>query len=90
VLLDAPTPASDRHRYDRATAHLGGRGAVGDLARFDANAADLVRSAGGKAIRGASRSVRWGGGVGAPSRSMRAGGQSGLPVRRAWPLGLVG
>ncbi|MET8623395.1 alanine racemase [Kitasatospora sp. NPDC004669] len=60
VMLDAPAPAplSDRHRYDRATAHLDGPVAVVDLAAFDANAADLVRRAGGKPIRVASKSLR--------------------------------
>ncbi|MER7584213.1 amino acid deaminase/aldolase [Kitasatospora sp. NPDC097691] len=60
VILDAPAPApvSDRLRYDRATAHLDGPVAVVDLAAFDANAADLVRRAGGKPIRVASKSVR--------------------------------
>ncbi|MFF2353636.1 amino acid deaminase/aldolase [Kitasatospora sp. NPDC058115] len=54
----APSPAADRARYDRATAHLDGPVAVVDLAAFDANAADLVRRAGGKPIRVASKSVR--------------------------------
>lgn len=62
VILDAPAPApapvSDRLRYDRATAHLDGPVAVVDLAAFDANAADLVRRAGGKPIRLASKSIR--------------------------------
>ncbi|MFE4513187.1 amino acid deaminase/aldolase [Kitasatospora sp. NPDC056783] len=62
VILDAPatapTPVSDRLRYDRATAHLDGPVAVVDLAAFDANAADLVRRAGGKPIRLASKSIR--------------------------------
>ncbi|WP_030461549.1 amino acid deaminase/aldolase [Kitasatospora sp. NRRL B-11411] len=49
---------SDRARYDRATAHLDTPLAVVDLAAFDANAADLVRRAGGKPIRVASKSVR--------------------------------
>ncbi|MER7704412.1 amino acid deaminase/aldolase [Kitasatospora sp. NPDC097605] len=53
-----PTPAADRARYDRATAHLDGPVAVVDLAAFDANAADLVRRAGGKPVRVASKSVR--------------------------------
>ncbi|MFE2726921.1 amino acid deaminase/aldolase [Kitasatospora sp. NPDC059327] len=52
------SPAADRARYDRATAHLDGPVAVVDLAAFDANAADLVRRAGGKPIRVASKSVR--------------------------------
>ncbi|MFE7193593.1 amino acid deaminase/aldolase [Kitasatospora sp. NPDC057541] len=54
----APSPAADRARYDRATAHLDGPVAVLDLAAFDANAADLVRRAAGKPIRVASKSVR--------------------------------
>ncbi|WP_406094458.1 amino acid deaminase/aldolase [Kitasatospora purpeofusca] len=54
----APSPAADRARYDRATAHLDGPVAVVDLAAFDANAADLVRRAGGKPVRVASKSVR--------------------------------
>ncbi|WP_031074081.1 alanine racemase [Streptomyces sp. NRRL WC-3742] len=58
ALLDAPAPVSDRLRYDRATAHLDGPVAVVDLAAFDANAADLVRRAGGKPIRVASKSLR--------------------------------
>ncbi|MGW4379810.1 alanine racemase [Kitasatospora sp. NPDC004531] len=49
---------SDRARYDRATAHLDAPLAIVDLAAFDANAADLVRRAGGKPIRVASKSVR--------------------------------
>lgn len=51
-------PATDRARYDRATAHLDAPIAVVDLAAFDANAADLVRRAGGKPVRVASKSVR--------------------------------
>ncbi|MEW2546521.1 amino acid deaminase/aldolase [Streptomyces sp. NPDC047002] len=50
--------ASDRARYDRATAHLEAPLAVVDLDAFDANADDLVRRAGGKPIRVASKSVR--------------------------------
>ncbi|MFP8941509.1 amino acid deaminase/aldolase [Streptomyces fenghuangensis] len=50
--------AADRARYDRATAHLDAPLAVVDLAAFDANAADLVRRAGGKPVRVASKSVR--------------------------------
>ncbi|WP_345646000.1 amino acid deaminase/aldolase [Streptomyces tremellae] len=50
--------ASDRARYDRATAHLDAPLAVVDLDAFDANADDLVRRAGGKPIRVASKSVR--------------------------------
>ncbi|MEU9759376.1 amino acid deaminase/aldolase [Streptomyces sp. NPDC047985] len=50
--------AADRTRYDRATAHLDAPLAVVDLDAFDANADDLVRRAGGKPIRVASKSVR--------------------------------
>ncbi|GAA0633683.1 amino acid deaminase/aldolase [Streptomyces thermocarboxydovorans] len=50
--------AFDRARYDRATAHLDAPLAIVDLAAFDANADDLVRRAGGKPIRVASKSVR--------------------------------
>lgn len=50
--------AADRARYDRATAHLDAPLALVDLAAFDANAADLVRRAGGKPVRVASKSVR--------------------------------
>ncbi|MFE0422946.1 amino acid deaminase/aldolase [Streptomyces sp. NPDC058953] len=50
--------AADRARYDRATAHLDAPFAVVDLTAFDANAADLVRRAGGKPVRIASKSVR--------------------------------
>ncbi|TXS49843.1 amino acid deaminase/aldolase [Streptomyces sp. t39] len=50
--------AADRARYDKATAHLDAPLAVVDLDAFDANADDLVRRAGGKPIRVASKSVR--------------------------------
>ncbi|MCF3963241.1 amino acid deaminase/aldolase [Streptomyces fuscigenes] len=50
--------ASDRARYDRATAHMDAPLAVVDLDAFDANADGLVRRAGGKPIRVASKSVR--------------------------------
>ncbi|MET9217332.1 amino acid deaminase/aldolase [Streptomyces sp. NPDC088197] len=50
--------AADRTRYDRATAHLDAPVAIVDLEAFDANADDLVRRAGGKPIRVASKSVR--------------------------------
>ncbi len=50
--------AADRARYDRATAHLDAPLAIVDLEAFDANAADLVRRAGGKPVRIASKSVR--------------------------------
>ncbi|MET8751450.1 amino acid deaminase/aldolase [Streptomyces sp. NPDC059104] len=49
---------SDRARYDRATAHLDAPLAIVDLDAFDANADDLVRRAGGKPVRVASKSVR--------------------------------
>ncbi|MEU9039795.1 amino acid deaminase/aldolase [Streptomyces sp. NPDC048352] len=49
---------SDRARYDRATAHLDAPLAMVDLDAFDANADDLVRRAGGKPVRVASKSVR--------------------------------
>lgn len=50
--------AADRARYDRATAHLDAPLAIVDLEAFDANAVDLVRRAGGKPVRVASKSVR--------------------------------
>ncbi|MGW2056398.1 amino acid deaminase/aldolase [Streptomyces sp. NPDC001840] len=50
--------ATDRARYDRATAHLDAPLAIVDLDAFDANADDLVRRAGGKPVRVASKSVR--------------------------------
>ncbi|MEU9342158.1 amino acid deaminase/aldolase [Streptomyces sp. NPDC048278] len=50
--------AADRARYDRATAPLEAPLAIVDLEAFDANADDLVRRAGGKPIRVASKSVR--------------------------------
>ncbi|MGW6273222.1 amino acid deaminase/aldolase [Streptomyces sp. NPDC055060] len=50
--------AADKARYDRATAHLDAPVAIVDLEAFDANADDLVRRAGGKPIRVASKSVR--------------------------------
>ncbi|MGA5131695.1 amino acid deaminase/aldolase [Streptomyces olivoreticuli] len=53
----AGSPA-DRARYDRATASLDAPLAVVDLQAFDANARDLVRRAGGKPVRVASKSVR--------------------------------
>ncbi|WP_084960611.1 amino acid deaminase/aldolase [Thermoactinospora rubra] len=48
----------DRLRYDRATAALEPPFAILDLAALRANAADMVRRAGGKPIRVASKSVR--------------------------------
>ncbi|MFJ2559901.1 MULTISPECIES: amino acid deaminase/aldolase [unclassified Streptomyces] len=53
-----PPRATDRARYDRATAHLDAPLALVDLDAFDANADDLVRRAGGKPLRVASKSVR--------------------------------
>lgn len=50
--------AADRVRYDRATAQLEAPLAIVDLDAFDANADDLVRRAGGKPVRVASKSVR--------------------------------
>ncbi|MGW8375737.1 amino acid deaminase/aldolase [Streptomyces sp. ODS28] len=50
--------AADRARYDRATAHAEAPLAVVDLAAFDANADAVVRRAGGKPVRIASKSVR--------------------------------
>lgn len=50
--------AADRARYDRATAHLDAPVAIVDLEAFDANADDLLRRAGEKPIRVASKSVR--------------------------------
>ncbi|HEY8986971.1 MAG TPA: amino acid deaminase/aldolase [Streptomyces sp.] len=50
--------ATDRARYDRATAHLDAPVAIVDLDAFDANAEDLRRRAAGKPIRVASKSVR--------------------------------
>ena len=47
-----------RARLDAATAHLEPPFAVVDLDAFDANAADLLRRAGGKPVRLASKSVR--------------------------------
>jgi D-serine deaminase-like pyridoxal phosphate-dependent protein len=50
--------SADRERYDRATAHLDAPLAIVDLDSFEANARDLVRRAGGKPVRVASKSVR--------------------------------
>ncbi len=49
---------ADRTRLDRATAQLDPPFAVVDLDAFDANAADLLRRAGGVPIRLASKSLR--------------------------------
>jgi D-serine deaminase-like pyridoxal phosphate-dependent protein len=58
-VFDTTAPlAAVRARYDRATADLEAPLAVVDLAAFDANAADLVRRAGGLPVRVASKSVR--------------------------------
>ncbi|MFG1753807.1 amino acid deaminase/aldolase [Streptosporangium sandarakinum] len=48
----------DRQRYDRATAHLDPPFAVLDLAAMRSNAESMVRRAGGKPIRVASKSIR--------------------------------
>ncbi|MBU7599893.1 amino acid deaminase/aldolase [Streptomyces sp. P38-E01] len=58
MFASASHPSADRARYDRATAHLDAPLALVDLDAFDANAADLVRRAGGKPVRVASKSVR--------------------------------
>jgi D-serine deaminase-like pyridoxal phosphate-dependent protein len=50
--------AADRARYERATARLDAPFAMVDLEAFDANADDLVRRAGGKPIRLATKSLR--------------------------------
>ena len=50
--------SADRARLDAATAALEAPFAVVDLDAFDANAADLLRRAGGKRVRLASKSVR--------------------------------
>ena len=55
-MTDPPEPA--RARLDAATAGLEPPFAVVDLDAFDANAADLLRRAGGKPVRLASKSVR--------------------------------
>ena len=55
---NARWPWTTATRLDRATADLDPPFAVVDLDAFDANAADLVRRAGGKPIRVASKSVR--------------------------------
>ena len=47
-----------RFRFDTATEHLEPPFAVVDLEAFDANAADLLRRAGGKHVRLATKSVR--------------------------------
>ncbi|MFD8030147.1 amino acid deaminase/aldolase [Streptomyces sp. NPDC059717] len=50
--------AADRARYDRATADLDAPLAIVDLDAFDTNAEDVLRRAGGKPVRVASKSVR--------------------------------
>ena len=52
------TDSMQHARLDAATRHLPAPLAVVDLEAFDANAADLVRRAGGRPIRVASKSVR--------------------------------
>jgi D-serine deaminase-like pyridoxal phosphate-dependent protein len=52
------TGVVSHRRLDRATAHLEPPFAVVDLDAFDRNAADLLRRAGGKPVRLASKSVR--------------------------------
>ena len=54
----SPLTAADRDRLDAATAGLDPPFAVVDLDAFDANAADLLRRAGGVPVRLASKSVR--------------------------------
>jgi D-serine deaminase-like pyridoxal phosphate-dependent protein len=52
------TEASERDRYNQATARLDPPFAVVDLDAFDSNALDLVRRSGGLPIRVASKSLR--------------------------------
>jgi len=52
------TEASERDRYDQATARLDPPFAVVDLAAFDSNASDMVRRSGGLPIRVVSKSLR--------------------------------
>ena len=52
------TEASERDRYNQATARLDPPFAVVDLAAFDSNAGDLVRRSGGLPIRVVSKSLR--------------------------------
>jgi D-serine deaminase-like pyridoxal phosphate-dependent protein len=60
VIADRIRPDRDalRNRLDRATARLETPIAALDLAAFDDNAAELVKRAGGKPLRVASKSVR--------------------------------
>ena len=53
-----PAPADDLARLDRATAALDPPFAVVDLDAFRANARDMLRRAGGRPIRLASKSIR--------------------------------
>ncbi|MFL5818121.1 MAG: amino acid deaminase/aldolase [Conexibacter sp.] len=53
-----PVPADDLERLDRATAALDPPFAVIDLDAFRANARDMLRRAGGRPIRLASKSIR--------------------------------
>ncbi len=53
-----PAPADDLTRLDRATAELDPPFAVVDLDAFRANARDMLRRAGGRPIRLASKSIR--------------------------------
>ncbi len=57
-MADAAARAGTRERLEAATRELQAPLAVVDLDAFDANAADLVRRAGGKPVRVASKSVR--------------------------------
>jgi D-serine deaminase-like pyridoxal phosphate-dependent protein len=50
--------STTRSRYDEATRELDPPLAIVDLAAYDANAADMVRRAGGRPIRVASKSIR--------------------------------
>ena len=79
---------ADRARYDRATAHLDAPLAIVDLDAFDANADDLVRRAGGKPIRVASKSVRCRAPAGTGAGAGRLRGHhvaSPSPSRCGWP-----
>jgi D-serine deaminase-like pyridoxal phosphate-dependent protein len=53
-----PAPAEDLGRLDRATAELDAPFAAVDLDAFRANARDMLRRAGGRPIRLASKSIR--------------------------------
>ena len=56
--MTASLSAPDRERLEVATAALEAPFAIVDLGAFDANAADLLRRAGGSPVRLASKSVR--------------------------------